>query len=88
MRQPDMFPEVGNRPPPLKLYMGDGDIHANYLRRRMGQNMKITLRSRERGGRIVATIYSGEDDARYILNAVNQFTVSLEKGNTNATTEK
>ena len=43
----------------------------NFLRQRMGKPNKVTLRCPERKGRIIATVYSGEDDARYISDCVN-----------------
>ena len=55
--------------PPLTLY-ADKPTY-NYERRRKGQRLKVTLRSPERRGRIVATVYTGIEDANAIVNAVN-----------------
>ena len=43
----------------------------NFMRQRMGKPNKVTLRRPERKGRIIATVYSGEDDAQYIADCVN-----------------
>lgn len=72
MVQGDMFPEAVGKNPPLTLYAGEKHFH--YMRHRNGQAQKCTLRSSVRGGKIVATIYTGEDDARYIIDAVNYYT--------------
>ena len=37
----------------------------------MSNPNKFTLRCPERNGRIIATVYSGEDDAQYIADCVN-----------------
>ena len=37
----------------------------------MSKPNKVTLRCHERKGRIIATVYSGEDDAQYIADCVN-----------------
>ena len=37
----------------------------------MSNQNKFTLRCPERNGRIIATVYSGEDDAQYIADCVN-----------------
>lgn len=54
---------------PLTLYADRPT--PNYLRQRNGQPFKVTLRSRERKGRIVATVYTGLEDAEAIVRAVN-----------------
>lgn len=69
----DLFPEVpSGKAQPLTLYANEK--HRNYLRERMGKECKCTIRSAERKGKIVATVYSGEADAAYIINAVNYCT--------------
>lgn len=45
----------------------------NFLRDRCGKPRKVALRSPQRKGRIVATVYSGEDDAAFIVRAVNEY---------------
>ena len=37
----------------------------------MSKPNKVTLRCHERKGLIIATVYSGEDDAQYIAYCVN-----------------
>ena len=37
----------------------------------MSNPNNVTLRFPERNGRIIATVYSGEDDAQYIADCVN-----------------
>lgn len=69
----DLFPEVpAGVAQPLTLYADQK--HRNYLRERRGQECKCTVRSAVRKGKIVATIYSGEADAQYIIRAVNYCT--------------
>lgn len=71
--QTDLFPEVpAGEAQPLTLYADQK--HRNYLRERMGLHDKCTIRSAVRKGKIVATIYSGEADAQYIIRAVNYCT--------------
>lgn len=76
--QGDMFPEVASgEAQPLTLYAGTKFFH--YMRHRKGQAQKCTLRSSVRGGKVVATVYTGEEDARYILDAVNWYTAHLKE---------
>ena len=56
--------------PPLTLY-ADKPTY-NYVRGRKGLRFKVTLRSPERRGRIVATVYTGIEDANEIVAAVNE----------------
>lgn len=73
MPQDDLFPEIpAGKEQPLTLYADQK--HRNYIRERRGQECKCTVRSAVRKGRIVATIYSGEADAQYIIRAVNYCT--------------
>lgn len=74
--QGDMFPETVGKNPALTLYAGTKFFH--YMRHRNGQAQKCTLRSAVRGGKVVATVYTGEEDARYILEAVNWYTAHLK----------
>ena len=60
---------AGGHEPPLTLY-ADEPIY-NYERAFKGQRFKVTLRSPERRGRIVATVYTGVEDANDIVAAVN-----------------
>lgn len=72
MTQAELFGQrelAAGHEPPLTLYADRPT--PNYIRRRNGQPFKVTLRSRERKGRIVATVYTGEEDAAAIVNAVN-----------------
>ena len=46
---------------PLTLYADKPTF--NYVRGRKGLRFKVTLRSPERRGRIVATVYTGIEDA-------------------------
>lgn len=76
--QGDMFPEVkSGEAQPLTLYAGTKFFH--YMRHRNGQAQKCTLRSSVRGGKVVATVYTGEEDAQYILDAVNWYTAHLKE---------
>lgn len=69
----DLFPEVpSGKAQPLTLYANEK--HRNSLRERRGLECKCTIRSALRKGKIVATVYSGEADAAYIINAVNYCT--------------
>jgi hypothetical protein len=53
----------------------------NYIRRCKGQHPKVNLRD-YRTGKIVATIYGGEDMAKYIAECVNgRSEVSNDKNN-------
>ena len=47
--------------------------HRNFMRERNGQANKVCLRSPERNGRIVATVFTGSDDAAFIVEACNNF---------------
>ena len=55
---------------PITLY---GEVHRNYMRERNGQANKVCLRSPERNGRIVATVFTGSDDSAFIIEAVNWY---------------
>lgn len=45
--------------------------HRNFMRERKGQPPQVTLRD-DRTGRIVATVYGGEELAKHIINCVNE----------------
>lgn len=70
MEQGELIPQGEEPFAPFRLY---GQGVSNYMRRRMGQEQKIVLRSPERKGKIVATVYTGADDAQFFIDAVNYF---------------
>lgn len=61
--------EMRSAKSPLTLYADEPTY--NFMRGRKGLRFKVTLRSRERRGRIVATVYTGIEDANEIVAAVN-----------------
>ena len=69
--QQELLPaEAGKSYVPITLY---GEGHRNYMRERNGQANKVCLRSPERKGRIVATVFTGSDDAAFVIEAVNWY---------------
>jgi len=72
MQQDTLFPlPEPDEPAPLSLVAQSPT--PNFLRDRFGKPRKVTLRSPQRKGRIVATVYSGEEDAAFIVRAVNEY---------------
>ena len=70
--QDSLFPEAELPPPEHeRLRLVVCKPTPNFLRQRMGKPNKVMLRCPERKGRIIATVYSGEDDAQYIADCVN-----------------
>lgn len=70
--QDTLFPEAELPPPEHeRLRLVVCKPTPNYLRMRQGKPCKVALRCPERKGRIIATVYSGEDDAQYIADCVN-----------------
>lgn len=68
-KQPELFPaDAGKVYVPPTLY---GEGHRNFMRERNGQANKVCLRSPERNGRIVATVFTGSDDASFIIESCN-----------------
>ena len=69
-RQDTLFP----LPPPDRrlLRVSRGLSHFSCMRLRKGQNLKISLRDCSTG-KIVATIYGGEEMADHIVTCINSF---------------
>lgn len=68
MSSETLFEMPPEKRPPLRLYIGAAPY--NYRRHCEGKPMKVTVRSTSRKG-IVATVYTGMDDAHAIMEAVN-----------------
>lgn len=70
--QESLFPE-SELPPPERerIRLVVCKETPNFLRMRQGKPNKVVLRCPERKGRIIATVYSGVDDAQYIADCVN-----------------
>lgn len=72
MTQDTLFPlPETDEPSPISLVAQAPT--PNFLRDRYGKPRKVALRSPQRKGRIVATVYSGEADAAFIVRAVNEY---------------